>query len=200
MKLYADRPTKLLRQILGDVLLVVLLGLCVRLGQRVRELVENLAAPGREAEAAGLRFRDSMRDAAGGLSDVPLVGDGVAKPFRTVASSGQEMADAAQSFQDTVADVAHALGLAFALLPALFLLALWVPRRVSWVVEATAAARFARAGQGSADLLALRALARRPLADLHRLSPDIAADWRAGDRTAIDALAALELEELGLRR
>ena len=98
-----------------------------------------------------------------------------------------------------MADLAQVLGLAVALIPALLLLALWVPRRVTWVVEATAAARLSRAGHGARDLLALRALARRPLPELHRLSPDVAAAWRAGEPAAIDDLAALELDDLGLR-
>jgi hypothetical protein len=199
MKLYADRPVRLLRQLLGDVLLVVLIGLCVRLGQSVRDHVEALAGPGRDAEAAGLRFQHSMRDAAGSLSDVPLVGDGVSAPFRGAAASGRDLAEAAKSYQESVADLARVLGLTVALIPVLLLLALWVPRRVTWVVAATAAARLSRAGHGARDLLALRALSRRPLPELNRLSPDIAAAWRAGEPAAIDDLAALELDDLGLR-
>ena len=49
------------------------------------------------------------------------------------------------------------------------------------------------------DLLALRALATRPLNQLAALGPDIAQSWRAGDASAVDALAALELNGLGLR-
>jgi hypothetical protein len=49
------------------------------------------------------------------------------------------------------------------------------------------------------DLLALRALASRPLSELTRLGPDIAQSWRNGDASAVDALAALELKRLGLK-
>ena len=49
------------------------------------------------------------------------------------------------------------------------------------------------------DLLALRALATRPLNELTKLGPDIAQSWRNGDASAVDALAALELRDLGLR-
>jgi hypothetical protein len=49
------------------------------------------------------------------------------------------------------------------------------------------------------DLLALRALASRPLNQLTRLGPDIAQSWRNGDAEAVDALAALELRDLGLK-
>ena len=109
MKLYADRPVRLLRQLLGDVLLVVLIGLCVKLGRSVRDHVEALAGPGQDAEAAGLRFQHSMHDAAGNLSDVPLVGDGVSAPFRGAAASGRDLAAAAHSYQESVADLAQVL-------------------------------------------------------------------------------------------
>ena len=49
------------------------------------------------------------------------------------------------------------------------------------------------------DLLALRALATRPLNELTRLGPDIAQSWRNGDAAAVQALAALELKDLGLK-
>lgn len=199
MKLYADRPTRLLPQLAGDVLLVVMVYLCVRLGRGVHGHVADLAGPGRDAEAAGLRFQSQMRKAADGIGSVPLVGDSVSKPFHDAASSGQDLADAARGFQDTVGQVAVVLGLVVALVPILLLLALWLPRRVAWVVEATAAARLAKAGPRAQDLLALRALTRQSLPDLARLSPDVAAGWRAGDPGIIEALAGLELAELGLR-
>jgi hypothetical protein len=49
------------------------------------------------------------------------------------------------------------------------------------------------------DLLALRALAGRPLNELAKLGPDIAQSWRNGDAEAVRVLAALELKDLGLR-
>ena len=49
------------------------------------------------------------------------------------------------------------------------------------------------------DLLALRALASRPLNQLTKLGPDIAQSWRNGDAAAVDRLAELELKGLGLR-
>jgi hypothetical protein len=199
MKLYADRPARLLPQLLGDVLLVVLLWTCVRAGRAVHDHVAALAGPGRDAEAAGLKFQSGMRDAAHNLTNVPFVGDSVAKPFRTAAGSGRDLADAAQSFQDTVAQVAVVLGLLVALVPAVLLLALWLPKRVAWIVEASAANRLSREGPRSADLLALRALTRQSLPVLARLSPDVAAGWRAGDPATIQELASLELQELGLR-
>ncbi len=199
MKLYAERPVRLARQLLGDALLLLLLWVCVRLGQATHERIGSLAAPGRDAEAAGLTFQREMRSAARSVHDLPLVGGQVAKPFRAVAGSGQDLASAARSFQDTVAQVATFLGILVALVPALVLLALWLPRRIAWIVEATAATRLTRLGAASADLLAARALARQPLSRLARLAPDVVPGWKAGDPAATAALAQLELDELGLR-
>ena len=58
MKLYADRPARLARQVAGDVLLVVLIWLFVRAGRATHEHVDALAGPGRDAEAAGVRFSE----------------------------------------------------------------------------------------------------------------------------------------------
>ena len=59
-------------------------------------------------------------------------------------------------------------------------------------------ARAARDQPAGRDLLALRALATRPLNQLSKLGPDIAQSWRNGDASAMEALAALELRDLGL--
>ena len=55
------------------------------------------------------------------------------------------------------------------------------------------------AGPAGRDLLALRALATQPLGKLTRIGPDVAEAWRRGDDATVDALAALELRQLGLR-
>ncbi|MFY1621377.1 hypothetical protein ACN269_34425, partial [Micromonospora sp. WMMD736] len=49
------------------------------------------------------------------------------------------------------------------------------------------------------QLLALRALANRPLAKLAEVSPDPAGAWRREDPQVIRGLAALELRSAGVR-
>jgi hypothetical protein len=71
----------------------------------------------------------------------------------------------------------------------------WLPGRLAWRREATAA----QALSGDLDLLALRAAATAPLPDLARLGPDPVSRWQAGDSDARLALASLELRRLGLR-
>jgi hypothetical protein len=199
MKLYADRPTRLLGQLLGDLVVVILVYLAVRLGRGTHEKVAALAAPGRDAEDAARSTAGSMRDAAGNVDGAPLVGDAVAKPFTALAATSRQLAESAQAYQDSVERLAVLTGILVAAVPIVLLLAIWLPRRVAWVVEASAASRLVRRAPGAADLLAVRALARQPLRELARLEPSVVQGWRAGDPAATAALARLELDELGLR-
>jgi hypothetical protein len=87
------------------------------------------------------------------------------------------------------------LGVVVAAVPVIALLLAWLPRRVTWMREAGAASRL-RLDGADLELFAIRAVANRPLRQLHRVSPDPAGDLRAGE---FQALADLELRALGLR-
>ena len=198
MTLYADRPAKLIRQVLGDLLVLLLVWLAVRLGRGTRSRVAELATPGRDAEESALALSGRLRSAARAVNDTPLVGGSLAKPFRDLAGTSSDLATTAQTYQDTVAQVATLAGYLVATALILLILLAWLPRRVAWVVEATAVSRLVRMGPASADLLAVRALARQPLARLARLGPEVVRGWQAGDPASTRALAALELRALGL--
>ncbi|MCY7373687.1 MAG: hypothetical protein LH461_08310 [Spirochaetaceae bacterium] len=200
MKLYADRPGRLLTQLLGDILVVIAMYWAVRLGRGAHEKVGALAVPGREAEEAATSLDGQLRSAANDVGDAPLVGDTLSRPFRAMASTSRDLAGTAQSYQDTVADVALLTGVMVALVPIVFVLAVWLPRRLSWVLEASAAQRLMRAGPAATELLAVRALARQPLSRLARLGPEMVTGWKAGDAASTATLASLELDELGLRQ
>lgn len=199
MKLYADRPVRLANQVLGDVLVLVLAVLSVRLGLRARDRVADMAAPGREAEEVARSLAATMRGHARSVDGAPVVGSTLSQPFRTLADTSRDLAGTAQSYQDTVADLATLTGLLVAGVPLLLLAVWWLPRRVGWVVEASAAARLAGGGPGAADVLAVRALARQPLTALARLDPAVVSGWKGGDPAATQQLAQLELDALGLR-
>jgi hypothetical protein len=198
MKIYADRPDRVVRQLLGDVLVVVLVYASVRLGMAANDRVAALAGPGRDAEATARSVDDRMQDAASQVGDAPFVGGALAKPFESLAEASASLAGSARAYQDTVADVARLTGLVLALAPIVLLLALWLPLRVGWVVEASAASRLRRTGPVGAELLAVRAAASQPLRRLARLNPAVVTGWRAGDPAATAELAALELRSLGL--
>jgi hypothetical protein len=82
------------------------------------------------------------------------------------------------------------------LLGAMPVLLMWLPLRVRYARLARSAAT-ARAVDS--DLLALRAITRRPVRSLLRVAPDPAASWRRDERAVVHRLAALELRSLGMR-
>ena len=199
MKIYADRPGRLAGQVIADLAVLLVIWWAIRAGRGTQERVAALATPGRDAEAAARDLDGRLRDAAAEVRDAPLVGDALAQPFRDLAATSRDLAESAQAYQDTVADVALLAGIAVAALPIMLVLSLWLPRRLAWIAEASAASRLQRRGPVAADLLAVRALARQPLGRLARLDPAVVTGWKAGDPDATRRLAQLELDDIGLR-
>ena len=78
------------------------------------------------------------------VGDVPFAGDALRAPFDEGSGAGRDLAEAAQSYQDAVADLALLAGVLIALAPIAIVLALWLPRRVSWIATASAAKRLLR--------------------------------------------------------
>jgi hypothetical protein len=110
---------------------------------------------------------------------------------RAIETAGVEQQDAVGTFAITMAFVSGGI-------PALFVLAVWLPPRWRFARRAGHARRLRDMDIGL-DLFAFRALARQPIAELARLRTDPAAGWRNQDPEVIEALAVLELRRLGLR-
>ena len=196
--MYADRLPTALRQLLTDLAVVIWVYAWIRAGIWVHDVVLKLAVPGQKLQGAGTGIADNLADAGNRVGRVPLVGDELTDPFTRAAEAARSLADAGREQQEIVGDLALVLALLLVAVPLGLVLLLWLPARLRWMRRAgvAAAVRDQPAGR---DLLALRALAGRPLNQLTRLGPDIAQSWRNGDASAVDALAALELKELGLR-
>jgi hypothetical protein len=201
MKLYAERPWHATNQLLGDLLMLGWVIFWVWLATKVHDKVGDLAGPGRDAENAGDSLARSLRSAADRADDIPLAGDKLRAPFDEGAGAGQDFAAAAQSYQDAVAELAKFTAIAVAIIPVVMLLALWLPRRIRWIIAASAARRLLRSSAGddrALDLFALRALVNQPLSKLSRITEDPAHAWRTQDPAALESLADLELAQLGL--
>ncbi|GIF07450.1 hypothetical protein [Actinoplanes siamensis] len=199
MKFYADRLPTAVRQLVTDILVVVWVYLWIRVALWVRDVVQKLAVPGQKLESAGSGIADNLADAGGKVGRVPLVGDQLTKPFNGAADAARSIADAGHQQQELVDQLALILPLMALAVPLALVLFLWLPLRIRWIRRASVALAVRDEPAGK-DLLALRALASRPLSELARLGPDIAQSWRAGDAAAVEALAELELKRLGLRR
>lgn len=195
MKLYAQTPVRRTSQLFGD---LAILGWCVvwlLVGRAVHGLVEQLAGPGRILEGAGRDLSSSMREASSVVGDVPVAGDALQAPFDLAGGVGTSIQNAGLAQQDAVSTLAWWLAIVLAAIPISWALWRWLPARLRWMREATAA----QAMIDDVELFAVRALAHRSLRELATLGPAPAAAWKAGDPEATAALARLELAALGLR-
>ena len=196
LKPYAEIPSLRLRQQLTDTLALVWVTAWVFVGRGLYRTVEALRSATGEAESAGAGFAERLDAVARTARDVPLVGDELRRPFLGAADAGQALESAGASAGDTVHTLALWLGLLVALLPIVWWLARYLPGRWRWMREAGAASRL-RIDADDLQLFALRAVANAPLHQLRRATPDPAGALARGD---FAALAAIELERLGLRR
>jgi hypothetical protein len=196
--MYADRVPTAVRQLVTDLLVVVWVYGWIRAALWVQDQVQKLAVPGQKLEAAGGGIADNLADAGGKVGRVPLVGDDLTAPFTRAADAARGLADAGRQQQEAVATMAWVSLVLVLVVPIGLVVLVWLPRRIGWMRRAAVAVAVGRQPAGM-DLLALRALATRPLNELAALGPDIAQSWRDGDAATVQALAALELKDLGLK-
>lgn len=171
MRLYADVPARRARQMVAEVLTVVGVALSVRAGIAVHGSIGQLAEPGRAAQDAGLSVADSAGRGERAAADLPLVGSTLRRPFEALRDGGISLAEAGQAQQEFVADLALWFGVFVAALPALVLLGFYLPRRIRWIREASAAVRLAEMPDGT-QVLAARALVTLPLRKLAQTGTD----------------------------
>jgi hypothetical protein len=196
--MYADRLPTAVRQIATDLLVVIWVYAWIRAALWLQDQVQKLGVPGQKLEAAGSGIADNLADAGGKVGRVPLVGDDLTAPFTRAADAARGIAEAGRQQQEAVTTTAWVAAVVTLVIPLALVLFGWLPLRVRWMRRAAVAATV-RDRPAGMDLLALRALATRPLNELAALGPDIAQSWRAGDPSAVRALAALELKDLGLK-
>ncbi|MFP5072693.1 hypothetical protein ACLFMI_23880 [Pseudonocardia nantongensis] len=196
MRWYAERPGRVARQLVADLIALLWAVLAVVAGTTVREGLNALRGPGDALVGAGGQVTDSFTEIAGTVSGLPFVGGDLSRALDPAVGAGTRLADAGQEFGDTVATVADWAGVLIPLLLLLPVLLGWLPLRLRYARRAGAAV----GARGVApDLLAVRALARVPVARLTRIAPDPAAAWRSGGPEVVQRLAELELADLGLR-
>jgi hypothetical protein len=196
MRFYAERPARAARQLLADVLVIAWVWLVVTIAKAGRSLIDQLQGPAGALTSAGQSVRDTFAGAAKTASQIPLVGEDLAKALGLGTGAGESLAAAGQRQEqiiDTVGLWAAIAIVAFAAVPVVLL---WLYVRLSYA-RAAGSAVVARARD--VDLLALRALTHQPTRQLLRVSGDPAGAWRRDDPGVVDDLAALELRALGLR-
>ncbi|WP_300018158.1 hypothetical protein [Pseudonocardia sp.] len=196
MRPYAERPLRVLRQLLADALVVGWVWFVVSVALAVKALIDGLQGPAMTLTAAGEAVRGAFTDAANTARGVPFVGEDLARALGTGTGAGESLAAAGRDQVATVATAATGTAIGLVVLAAVPVVLVWLAVRVRWIRMA-ASARAVR--DVDTDLLALRAMTRRPVRRLLAVSPDPAAAWRRDDRATMHRLAALELASLGLR-
>ncbi len=194
MKWYADRPARLIRQLIADLLAAGWVWLWVWVALRVREFVLSLRAPGDRMVDAGGGIRDAFSGAADKARGVPVVGDELADALGRGTRAGESLAGAGDAQIGVVQDTATWLAVALIAVPVMFLLITWLPLRVRFALRARAAMKL----RGKPDLLALRALTTLPSRALSWHDGDPAAAWRSGDPEVVAELARRHLASLGI--
>lgn len=199
MRFYPALPAQRVRTVFRDLAVLLLLFLFAWLGLKVHNAVDQLAVLGTGVEDAGTEIQGGFETAAEAVHGVPIVGGDLADGLRDAGRvSGGELAERGQAGRESVHQLANLLGFVTFLIPALLVLSLTLPDRISQIRGLTAAERVLG---GALDpdrrrLLAMRAAFSLPYGELVRYTRDPFGDLAAG---RYDALIAAALEEAGLR-
>ena len=196
---YATTPARLTAQLLSDLLIAAWITVWVLVGMAVHHAIATFAKVGTQVKDGATGISDNLGSAGDSADRIPLVGDAVAKPLRAASEAALDLAGAGQSLNSTATWLAVLLAIAVAGPPVLAVGMPWLFLRIrffrrKWTVIALAQTP---AGQ---QLLALRALANRPLRKLTEVNHDPVGAWRREDPTAVQGLAALELRSAGVAR
>lgn len=194
---YASRPVRLMGQLVSDVVVITWTALWVWIGMAVYSAVAAVAEAGRRVESGASDLAGNL-DSAGQRADrIPLLGDALSTPLSAAGSAAHDIAGAGQSLDTAASWLAWLLAFAVAGFPILALAMPWLVLRLRFARRKHTIVGLAATPAG-VQLLALRALANRPLRRLVSVSPDPVGAWRREDPYAIAGLAALELRAAGV--
>lgn len=193
-RLYADDGGRRLRQVVGDVLAVLAIWWVIRLALRLRDAIRELRVVADGLDSSGRSVASGARSAEDAVDGLPAIGGALAAPFRTLGGAGRDLVAAGEQVGQTVDAIAFWVPFVLVLVVLLSVAALYLPRRLRWIREATEVARVL-ASPDAARLLGLRAATGRPLRTLRRAVGDPAAALAA---ERYEDLATVELRALGL--
>lgn len=196
---YATTPGRLLLQLLSDVLVIAWTVVWVLVGLAVHGAVTTIAEVGRQVEGGANGIAHNLDSAGHGAGSVPLIGDTLSSPLKAASAAALDLAGAGHNLDATATWLAVVLGIAVAAPPILAVLMPWLFVRIRFFRRKWTAIALASTPAGI-QLLALRALANRPLRKLATVSVDPVGAWRREDPVAIYGLAALELRSAGVSR
>ncbi|MBU3749708.1 MAG: hypothetical protein FGM52_04530 [Mycobacterium sp.] len=196
---YATTPARLTAQVISDALVIAWITVWVLIGTAVHHAIATFAKVGTQVQSGANGISDNLSSAGDNADRIPLVGDAVAKPLRAASEAALDLAGAGQSLHSTATWLAVLLAIAVAAPPILAVAMPWLFIRIRFFRRKWTVIALAQTPAGE-QLLALRALANRPLRRLTEVSPDPVGAWRQQDPSAVRGLAALELRSAGVAR
>ncbi|WP_197378706.1 hypothetical protein [Mycolicibacterium mengxianglii] len=195
---YATTPRRLLMQLFADASVLIWSVIWVMVGIAVHAAVATIAAVGRQVETGAYGIAENLDSAGNSVDNVPWIGDDLRKPLTAAGEAALDLAGAGHSLDDTASWLAWVLALAVASPPILAIAMPWLFLRIRFFRRKWTAIALASTPAGE-QLLAMRALANRPLPKLASVSLDPVGAWRRDDVVTIRGLAALELRAAGIR-
>ena len=196
---YATTPARLAGQVISDLLVVTWIAVWVAVGLAVHHAVAAIASVGTQVQDGANSLADNLDSAGASAHHIPLVGETMAKPLQAASEAAADLAGAGQNLHSTATWLAVLLAIAVAAPPILAIGMPWLALRIRFFRRKWTVIALAQTAAGE-QLLALRALANRPLRHLTEVSADPVGAWRVQDPAAVRGLAALELRSAGVAR
>ena len=196
---YATTPARLLGQLISDFVVGVWIAVWVVVGMAVHSAVAAIGDFGADIDSGASGIAGNLDEAGENASKVPLIGDALSSPLSAAGGFARDIAGAGHQLNTTATWLAWLLALAVAAPPILAIAGPWLVLRLRFFRRKWVALTLARTPAGE-QLLALRALANRPLAKLVAVHEDPVGAWRSQDAGTISGLATLELRAAGVAR
>ena len=196
---YATTPARLLAQLSSDIAVAIWITLWVLVGAAVHSAISTIGDFGRDLESGANGVADNLGGASERTHNIPLLGDALSDPLGAAGEAARGIAGAGHNLDTTAGWMSWLLALAVAAPPILAVAMPWLFLRLRFFRRKWTAVTLASTAAGE-QLLALRALANRPLAKLAAINADPVGAWRREDPLAIRGLAALELRAAGIAR
>jgi hypothetical protein len=199
MRFYPDIPHRFANRLVADVLVLVTVALLALLGLKVRDTVDKLVVVPQGVSETGSAVQSGFRDAAGAVGHVPVIGGDLSDALSGAGEgSGGRVEKLGQEGVDRTHRFADVLGLVVFGVPALAVLAWYLPGRMAVVRRLNAASQVLDPGVSPERrrLVAMRAAFALPYQTLLRYSDDPLGDLAA---ERYEPLIAAVLEDSGLR-
>jgi hypothetical protein len=195
VKFYAERPSRVVAQVCGDLLLAAWVAGWLWLGLQLHDAIDALARPAVRVGEASSGLANALTSTSEQVRSLQLIGDVLASPFDAIIAGARELATASVNGQASLLRLADMALPLTALFPVLFAVTMWLALRGRWIRRATAVTKLRRSGEGE-GLLAAQALTS---ARIDQLAGFGLGDNPLADPASRRRLATFALRQLGLR-